>query len=96
MTKQESLKKIGDLVAKSAISDADKHELMKVLGGVDDADMLEALVEVFQEEPSWIKKVIDNYMAKRAAYLTGDGNLMERIIKGEADELEELEDSLDE
>ena len=85
-----SFQKIKDLVLKSDISLTEQEELMLAFSNASDAD-LESILKLFSEDQSWIRKISDNYKAKRAAMITGNTELWKRIVQDEETQLKKLE-----
>ena len=85
-----NFQKIKELVLKSDISLIEQEELMLAFSSASDVD-LEPMLKLFSEDQSWIRKISDNYKAKRAAMITEDTELWKRIVQDEEIQLKKLE-----
>ncbi|MFH1838089.1 MAG: hypothetical protein ABH808_01160 [Candidatus Kuenenbacteria bacterium] len=85
-----NLQKIKELIQKSDLSLFEQEELILLFTKASDQD-LEPTLELFAENPSWIRKISDNYKAKQSALATKNSALWQKIIQEEESQLKELE-----
>lgn len=88
MTKE--LIQLQKLITSSHLSQEDQKDLMWVFSKAND-EILKLTIELFQKDPSWIKKISDNYKAKKHAFEKKDKELWEKIIKEEIVELSKIQ-----
>ena len=86
----QNLQKIGESIIQSNLEPAEKEELIRFFSSFSDEKLGEVL-QLFNSDASYIKKVSDNYQAKQAAFATGNSQLWDKIIKEEKTQLEEIE-----
>jgi|YelNatPaOPRAMG01_1025707.scaffolds.fasta_scaffold350945_2 hypothetical protein len=85
-----NFQKIKELIQKSDIPLSEQEDLILLFAKANDQDLAQT-VNLFTENPSWIRKINDNYKAKQAALATGNSALWQKIIQEEESQLKELE-----
>ncbi len=88
---ETNLEKLTAVIQQSALILEDKAILLEVCAQVDDIE-LEGLLELFLENSSWISIINENFKAKRAAFESGDAEVMEGVLKQEEDLLNQIKE----
>ena len=86
-----NIQKLESLISKSNLADNEKATLFLVIKEMSDK-YIELFVQVFTENPEFIKKIYLNYKAKQEAIANGDEEAMERIFEEEKAELDKIKD----
>ena len=81
-------KKIIKLITKSELSDKEKEELLVAFSGTGE-DELKLLVELIENDQTWIRKLYQNYNSKSEALDKGDPDLWKKVLEDEVKILEE-------
>lgn len=85
---EENYQQIKKLVLESPLPPSDREELITLFAN--SKEDLSSLTKLCSDDPSWIKKINDNYRAKRAALIAGNSALWKKIIQTEEAELNDL------
>lgn len=85
-----NFQKIKEKILGSNLSLADQTELIEAFGRAKDSD-LEGVLKLFDEDSSWIRRLSENYKAKRSAFATGNSAVWQGILRDEEKQLKELE-----
>lgn len=86
MTKLENLQKS---ISSSNLSQEDQKDLIQLFSKAND-EILKLTIDLFQKDPTWIRKVSDNFKAKKQAFKERDKELWKKIIKEEVLELSKI------
>jgi hypothetical protein len=84
-----ALEKIKDLILKSDLSLSEQDNLINLFADPLNQD-LRPILKLFTEDPAWIKKINENYKAKRAAMAGGNADLWQKIMADEKAQLDDL------
>jgi hypothetical protein len=74
--------KIKFLVAQADLSQKEINSLLLLFSTANDEDLKE-VAELFSEDPRMVKKISDNYQAKRVAIQAGDPTRWSSIVQSE-------------
>ena len=85
-----NFQKIKELIQESTLLPTEREDLLLLFTKANDQD-LEPTLKLFIEDSSWIRKINENYKAKRVALATGNQALWQKIIQEEEAQLKELE-----
>jgi hypothetical protein len=83
------LKRVGELIEKSQLSQKDKSNFVSLLSRATDEE-LENIVSLFSESSSWVEVMYDNYKNKEAALENKDSDQWNTIVAGEKSMLQVL------
>lgn len=86
MTKLENLQK---LISSFDLSQEDQKDLVQLFSKAND-EILKLTIDLFQKDPTWIRKISDNYKAKKQAFEKKDKELWKKIVKEEILELSRI------
>ncbi len=86
---ETNYQKIRTLLSNSDLSAEEQDNLLILLLGRPDEE-LAPLAELFTEDPSWIRKIYDNYKAKQEAFTNQDKKTWQEILKGEESMLQDI------
>ena len=89
-TMSENFTKIGEIIIQSEIEPVQKEEFLQFLTRFSNEQLAEML-SLIETDPSLIKKLSDNFQAKRAAMVVGDAKLWDTIVEQEVAQLEAIE-----
>ncbi len=81
--------KLKEIIKNSSLSLSEQENFLDLFSKAGLKD-LSAAVEVFNEKPEWIKKMYDNYKAKKRAIGERNINFWEEILKKEEEDLTNL------
>ena len=85
-----NFQKIKELVLQSELSFPDKEELLLAFMRVNSDEDLIDVLELFNEDPTWIPKISANLKAKNVVAMTGDAVLWDEVLEKQMAELKEL------
>ena len=85
-----NFQKIKEIIQKSDVPLSEQEELILLFAKANDKD-LEPTIKLLTEDSSWIHKISENYIAKQAAFATGNTALWQKIVQEEENQLKELE-----
>lgn len=85
-----NIEKIKEFLQNSSLAENEQEEFSALLSHENDAE-LGPIVELFGEDPLWIKKLYDNLMRKQQAFAARDKDAWEAIMKDEEDALSTIE-----
>lgn len=86
MSNLESLQK---LVFSSDLSQEDQKDLIQLFSKAND-EILKLTIDLFQKDPTWIRKISNNFKAKKQAFEKKDKELWKKIVKEEVLELSKI------
>ena len=86
---ENGLQNIAVMLKESGLPPDDRDEFLDVLRRAD-TEYLQSLVTLFRSDPGWVKRIYNNYRAKKAALDTHDAAAWKRIIKKEEEILREM------
>jgi len=69
-------------LADSDLPEEEQQELFEMFSKANETD-LEPIIQLFSEDPKWIRILADNYQAKKDAIQSKDPQAWEKIIKDE-------------
>jgi len=81
--------KIQQLLSASDLTMRDRDDLMELFFKAEDNE-LKPVVKLFDKNPDWIKKISENYKAKRSAFANNNYNIWQNIFLEEENQLKEL------
>ena len=84
-----ALLKIRNLLSQSSLSKDEQDELFVVFSLLGEAN-LSSVADVLAGDPSLIKKIYENYKAKREVAQTKNADALRKIIEEEKDLLEKI------
>lgn len=87
---KSNFQKIRELLQNSILSKEDQDDLVALFSLSEDSE-LEPIVKLFSEDKNWIKKISDNYRAKKTAISEKNSDLWQKIIEDEEKELNKYE-----
>lgn len=87
---EDNLIKIKEILSDSDLDSQDQDDLIVLFSMARDED-LEPVVKLFSENPTWIKKISENYKSKEEAITAQNQDLWQKIIQEEENQLKELE-----
>ena len=85
----EKITKLQKLISFSNLFQEDQKNLIELFSKAND-EIIELTIDLFQKDPTWIKKVSDNYKAKKEIFEKKDKELWEKIVKEEVLELSKI------
>ena len=88
--KGKNFQKIKELILKSNLPLIDQNELIAAFARTNDLS-LKGVLKLFTEDNLWIKRISENYKAKREALTAGNYSMWQKIVKEEESQLQELE-----
>lgn len=86
---ESNFQKIIKFLRNSNISQEDQDDLIVLFSLCEDVK-LDPVVKLFSEDQNWIKKISENYKAKKSAIADQDFGLWQKIIQDEEKELNQL------
>jgi len=81
--------RLKELVAESGLVESDQLEVLDLLSRTDESER-ELVASLFEDDPSWVKKILWNKRAKEAALITEDTEAWQRIIDGQLEDLKKI------
>lgn len=87
---ESNFQKIIKFLRNSNISQEDQDDLIVLFSLCEDFK-LDPVIKLFSEDQNWIKKISENYKAKKSAIADQDIELWQKIIQNEEKELNQLE-----
>jgi len=85
-----NIEKIKEFLKSSSLTENEREEFAALLSHENDSE-LEPIVELFGEDPLWIKKLYDNLVRKQQAFAGRDKDAWEAIMKDEEGALSTME-----
>ena len=86
-----NIEKIKNIILQEEdLSETEQQDLVALFSQESDA-RLEQVVQLFSENPSWIKRVNDNYQAKKKAFQKNDKDAWAKIMQDEESLLTKIE-----
>lgn len=89
-----NIEKIKELLVDSSLTEEEQKDFGALLSQSNDAD-LEPLVELFSDDPTWMRRLYDNYLSKKQAFALQDKELWEKILQDEEYILTKIEREID-
>ncbi|MDP1689665.1 MAG: hypothetical protein Q8L52_00430 [bacterium] len=82
--------KIQSLLEASDLGIDEQNEFLRFLAAAHDEELSE-LATLFEEDPSWVRKLYENYQHKRSFWRKEASQSWRSLVEDEADTLEESE-----
>ena len=74
------IQEISNSISSSKLLANEQREFLKILSDNVDNQQLETLFNLFQEDPSWIEKIWENYCQKRKTFKNNNSKAWDNIM----------------